>query len=85
MACCSPWGHKRVGHDLASEQQIPTVGKYARDEMWGSSLRWKTLAEDQDGAGGKHPEFRRERNKDVFLKGIISVVCFCTRIHSKTY
>ena len=21
MVCCSPWGHKRVGHDLATEQQ----------------------------------------------------------------
>jgi len=36
--------------------------------MWGSSLRWETLAEDRDGAGWKHLEFRKERNKDVFLK-----------------
>ena len=21
LACCSPWGHKQVGHDLATEQQ----------------------------------------------------------------
>jgi len=28
LVCCSPWGHERVRHDLASEQQIPTVGKY---------------------------------------------------------
>lgn len=35
----------------------------SRDEMWGSSLRWEMLAEDQDGAGF---EFRGERNKDFF-------------------
>ena len=21
MVCCSPWGHKRAGHDLATEHQ----------------------------------------------------------------
>ena len=21
LACCNPWGHKRVGHDLVTEQQ----------------------------------------------------------------
>ena len=21
LACCSPWGHKKTGHDLATEQQ----------------------------------------------------------------
>ena len=22
LACCSPWGSRRVGHDLATEQQL---------------------------------------------------------------
>ena len=25
LACCSPWGHKRVRHDLVAKRQVGTV------------------------------------------------------------
>ena len=26
LACCSPWGSQRIGHDLATEQQLSLIG-----------------------------------------------------------
>ena len=29
LACCSPWGSQKVGHDLATEQQhLNTISNY---------------------------------------------------------
>ena len=32
LACCSPWGHKRVGHDLVNEQQMLILEFCNKDE-----------------------------------------------------
>ena len=41
LVCCSPWGHKRVGRDLATKQQQQRLSR-GRFQAWLSSLAVNT-------------------------------------------
>ena len=51
MAGYSPWGHKRVGHDLATKEQQQSCGSEAPDKhLYRSFLKYNyTLRIDQAG------------------------------------
>ena len=43
LACCNPWGHKRVGHDSVTEQQTTHVftGKMLSRNAKGAVTSWR--------------------------------------------
>lgn len=57
----------------------------SRDEMWGSSLRWETLAEDKDGGRGNILSSEERETKTFFKRSCICCLFLHKVFHSKTY